>query len=237
MITKSQIAKFYAAADWRLLSDGLSISNRGPNCHDALHSLPTGGAALIEIHDIADRDQWPDQPQQIHVEFGELPDADFAAHGQRHARPNDQHEPDANQECHQRPHHRVDAHQAQILLRVLPVQSIEGCYFCALLRIGAHYADAGEVLLCARRDLGKEILDLLLLFSLKQSEILLGKVSHRFILNVCHCNRHQHQIHIHSKRLHSYGKIRAVGRRCRFLARDNVHIVAGLCNGARRQHK
>ncbi len=155
------MSKLNPATDWRLRLDPWSIGNRRLDRHDALHTLPAGRAALIEIDYITNRDQGPDKPQQVHIEFSELADADLATHRQRHAGPNNQNESEANQESHQRPHHGVDAHEVKIFLRVLPIQAVKGRDLGTFLGISPDYPNAGKILLGPRCDLSKEILDLL----------------------------------------------------------------------------
>ena len=161
MIAKCQIAKLNAPLNWWLRHDASGVGNRRCDSCDCLHAFPARGAALIEIHDVTDRNQRPNQAEQVHVEFRELTNCDLSAHGQRHAGPDNQHEAKADQKHHQRPHQRVDAHEAEVLLCVFPIESIKGFDLRVLLRVCAHDANAGEVFLRARGDLRKEILNLL----------------------------------------------------------------------------
>ena len=142
-----------------MLSDSRRIGNRGPNRHDRLHSFPTGGAPLIEIDDIADRDQRPNQPEQIHVKFRELTNGDFAARCQWYAGPYDQHESESDQNGHQWSHQRINSHERQIFLGVFPIQFIECSYLCVLLGIRSHDAHPRKILLRAGGDLREEVLN------------------------------------------------------------------------------
>ena len=78
-----------------------------------------------------------------------------------HARPDNQHEPQANPKRQQRPHDRIDAHQPKVLLGVFPIQLVKGFDLGVLLSVGTHDTDTRDVLLRARRDLRKEVLDML----------------------------------------------------------------------------
>src|SRR5260370_32037392 len=100
MVTKSQIAKFDSTRDWRLFFRVGRIHNGGLDTRDRPHAPPARSAALIKIHDIANRNQRPDQPEEIHVEFSELADGDLAAHGQWHTHPNDDHGSKPDQKSH-----------------------------------------------------------------------------------------------------------------------------------------
>ncbi len=72
--------------------------------------------------------------------------------------PEDEHEACANQELHERAHDCGDTHEAQVLLRVLPVERLEGVNLRALLSVGPDHSHAREILLRARRNLREEIL-------------------------------------------------------------------------------
>ena len=161
VIAKRQIAKLNLAAYRRLYAGVWRVGNRRLDSGYRLHPLPTRRAPLVEIDDVADRNQRPNQPKQIHVEFGELADRELPARRQRHAGPDDQDKAEPDQERHQRPHECVDLDQPKVFLRVFVIQSIEGINLGAFLRVGAHDAHAGEILLSPRRDLREKILNLL----------------------------------------------------------------------------
>ena len=93
MIAESEIAKRQVAANRRLFPGVRQISDGRLDRHDRLHALPARRPALIDIYYIADRDQRPDEAEQVHVEFGELADSHLSAHGEEHPNPRNQHEP------------------------------------------------------------------------------------------------------------------------------------------------
>src|SRR6266849_5758179 len=132
MVTESQIAKLYAADNRRLFFYVWRVRN-----------------------------QRLDQAEQVHVEFSELADRNFSAHRQRHAGPNNEHEPESDQKSHQGSHHRVDPHQTQILLRIIPVELVKGGNLGVFLSVGPYYAHAGKVFLSASGNLREKVLDLL----------------------------------------------------------------------------
>src|SRR6266496_695424 len=159
MICESQIAELDPPGDRRLRLYIRGIDDCRVDGHDGLHAFPACHAALIKIDDVAERNQRPDQVPQVHVEFGKLAHSHFAAHCQRHADPDDQDKTKADQERHQGSHHRVDAHEPKVLLRIFPVEIIEGFDFGVLLSIGAHDPHSGEIFLRPGCDLGEKVLD------------------------------------------------------------------------------
>ena len=116
---------------------------------------------MVEIDDVAERDERPDETREIEIEFRELPDRDATADRQQAAVPENQDEAQPDQELHERAHHRVYADESEIALGVFAVEIFEDRDLRFLLRVGAHHADAREVLLRACGNLREEILYLL----------------------------------------------------------------------------
>ena len=116
---ESQVAKFEITLDRRFGLHFREIFYRGLDGQDRIHALQAGHPPLIEINDIAQRNQRPDQAKEIHVKDGEVSNGHRAVHHQRHASPEDQHKADADQKLQQRAHQGVNAHQAEIALGIL----------------------------------------------------------------------------------------------------------------------
>ena len=161
-VGEGQVAELDAAADRAAArcTPG-AVGDRRLDGEDGVHALQARRAALVEIDDVAERDERPDESRQVEVELGELPDRDLAAHGERPPYQMMSTKPSPMRNWISG---RITA-EMRTRLRLRSAYSrfrcVEGRDLRVLLRVGAHDADAREVLLRARRDLREEVLNLL----------------------------------------------------------------------------
>ena len=137
---------------------------RGPNrrlrLQDPVQATHRRRAALIEVHDPAERDHRPDEQRQVEAERNELADRDRPGHHlersesghQDHGHTRDQHED------------RVEGarghHEPHVPAPVVRVVLVELTFLLRFLRVGAHEADPGQILLHEGRQRGELLLDL-----------------------------------------------------------------------------
>src|SRR5207248_3143069 len=160
-VGEGEIAELDAPADGRPLARARLVPDGRLDGEDGVHPLEARRAALLEVDDIAERDQRPDERGEIEDELDDLARRDLPSDGEPAAVPDDDDVARADDELKERAHHGLDAHEAQAALGVLPIEDVEGVNLRALLRVGAHDPHAGEVLLSARGDLREEVLNLL----------------------------------------------------------------------------
>src|SRR5213078_1526290 len=152
------MAKLYAPANRRLWPSIRFIVNRGLHGENGIHALPTGRAALVEVDHVAERDERPDEAREIEIELRELPDRHAPINCHAPADVEDEHVAEANQKLHERTHRGVEADEREVAFGVLPVEIVEDGDLGVLLRVGAHDAHAGKILLRARGNVREELL-------------------------------------------------------------------------------
>src|SRR5258705_8928445 len=104
MVAKSEAAKFNLTLNRRLCFYTVGICNRRLDGKYGIHPSQAGCAALIQIDYITERDQRPDQAEEIHIEDSKLPDRNLSPNRCRYPGPDDQYEAHADQKLHERAH-------------------------------------------------------------------------------------------------------------------------------------
>src|SRR4030095_2905052 len=99
-VFKRQVTEFNSSFDRRLSSDFRCVGEQRLDVEDRIDSFETGSSSLIQIDDVTQRYEWPDQTREIHIENCELPNSDLPAERQWNPWKNDQYKPQADQKRH-----------------------------------------------------------------------------------------------------------------------------------------
>src|SRR5438309_505982 len=78
-----------APANLRLLAHVGLVLDRGLDGEDRVHALEARGAALVEVDNVAQGDEWPDEYAEVEDELDDLARRDVAAQRQPAAVPDD----------------------------------------------------------------------------------------------------------------------------------------------------
>ena len=142
VVGEAQVAELYSTAYRGPLTRARLVFYRRLDGEDGVHALEARRAALVEVDDVAQGDERPDEYAEVEDELDDLSRRDLSVDGEPAAVPDDDDVADADDELKERAHQSLYADEAQAALGVLPVQVVEGFYLRALLRVCAHDPDA-----------------------------------------------------------------------------------------------